>query len=46
MHFHTSGLETVFDYIPREMMPDEYGGKAGKLSALSEQSLALIKGKR
>lgn len=30
-------IETLYDYIPRELLPDEYGGTAGNLSDLREE---------
>lgn len=29
--FHTPGSETLYDFIPREMLPEEYGGYAGPI---------------
>lgn len=27
LHFHAQGSDTLFDYIPREVVPVEFGGK-------------------
>lgn len=34
--FHTPGSETLFNFIPREMIPDEYGGSAGPLNVMKD----------
>lgn len=34
--FHTPDSETIFEFIPREMLPEEYGGKAGPISVMKE----------
>lgn len=38
MHLHSS-LDTFLDnHVPRSMMPDEYGGTAGKLKDLADKA--------
>lgn len=37
MHFHTNTIEELYEFIPREILPEEYGGNAGKLDDLKEQ---------
>uniref|UniRef100_A0A1A9VUG1 CRAL-TRIO domain-containing protein n=1 Tax=Glossina austeni TaxID=7395 RepID=A0A1A9VUG1_GLOAU len=34
MHFHLSPHETLYEHVPKDMLPFEYGGKAGKLCDL------------
>jgi hypothetical protein len=34
INFHTKGSDTLFKYIDRESLPDEYGGSAGSLVTL------------
>jgi CRAL/TRIO domain len=34
--FHTPGSDTIFKFIPRDMLPEEYGGDAGPMSAMKE----------
>ncbi|XP_061403032.1 alpha-tocopherol transfer protein [Musca vetustissima] len=34
LHFHMPKTETAYKFFPREMLPNEYGGKAGKLEDL------------
>lgn len=36
MHFYLSADETFYEHVPKDMMPFEYGGKAGKLCDLRE----------
>lgn len=42
MHFHSYGFETLHNHIPKELLPDEYGGSAGKLEELYVNTLRLI----
>lgn len=42
MHFHSSGYETLYEYIPKNMLPNEYGGNAGKLDEIHKKSLELV----
>lgn len=34
--FHTPGSETLYDFIPREMLPEEYGGYAGPIKDIKD----------
>lgn len=36
MHFHKPGSETLFKYIPKAIMPKEYGGDAGSIEDLKK----------
>lgn len=42
MHFHSSGYETLYEHIPRDMLPFEYGGTIGKVDDLYKKSLELV----
>ena len=33
-HIHSNGLETLHQHVPRKILPNEYGGEAGKLDEL------------
>ena len=46
MRFHTAGIESLYDYVPKDMLPEEYGGKAGKLTDLKEEFMQLMLEKR
>ncbi|XP_025829893.1 alpha-tocopherol transfer protein-like isoform X2 [Agrilus planipennis] len=37
MHFHSSDLSTLYEYVPKDLLPEEYGGESGKLSDLKSQ---------
>ncbi|XP_034107233.1 alpha-tocopherol transfer protein-like [Drosophila albomicans] len=45
MHYHTEGLDSLYEKIPRDMLPNEYGGKAGSMTELKAQWLQNIKEK-
>jgi hypothetical protein len=34
IYTHSNGFETLHQHIPREILPNEYGGEAGKLEEL------------
>uniref|UniRef100_T1P7W3 CRAL/TRIO domain protein n=1 Tax=Musca domestica TaxID=7370 RepID=T1P7W3_MUSDO len=46
MHFHTSGIESLYEFIPQDMLPEEYGGTAGKLEDFKAQFLEKVMEKR
>lgn len=31
MHFHKPGSETLYKSVPKDILPNEYGGKAGEV---------------
>lgn len=39
MHFHTNTIDDLYEFVPREILPEEYGGNAGKLDDLKERFL-------
>lgn len=46
MHFHTSGYESLYEYIPREYLPFEYGGNAGELDKFFTKWITVVKSQR
>lgn len=34
LHVHKAGSETLFDFVPRELLPIEYGGTNGSIKEL------------
>ncbi|XP_071443165.1 alpha-tocopherol transfer protein-like [Hetaerina americana] len=37
IHIHSDGLESLYKFVPKEMLPQEYGGNAGPISEINEQ---------
>lgn len=40
--FHTPGSETIFNFIPKAMLPEEYGGDAGPIKMLKDAWIKLF----
>ncbi|PSN39982.1 hypothetical protein C0J52_20369 [Blattella germanica] len=38
---HSDGLESLYKYVPKEILPEEYGGFAGPISAIHGEFLQL-----
>ncbi|XP_037726829.1 alpha-tocopherol transfer protein-like [Drosophila subpulchrella] len=43
--YHTEGLESLYKEVPRDMLPEEYGGKAGSIAELKARGVQSIKDK-
>ncbi|XP_013113301.1 alpha-tocopherol transfer protein [Stomoxys calcitrans] len=37
MHFHVNGVESLYEHVPREILPEECGGYAGKVEDLCDE---------
>uniref|UniRef100_W8BTC1 Alpha-tocopherol transfer protein n=2 Tax=Ceratitis capitata TaxID=7213 RepID=W8BTC1_CERCA len=46
IHFHLPNADTPYKHFPRDMLPAEYGGKAGSVSELKEKWVKLLAEKR
>lgn len=46
IHFHLPGAETPYRHFPRSMLPEEYGGEAGKMADLKVKWMQLLKEQR
>ncbi|XP_064555505.1 alpha-tocopherol transfer protein isoform X2 [Drosophila montana] len=42
IHFHLPNADTPYKHFPRAMLPEEYGGGAGKMSHLKQQWVHLL----
>lgn len=38
-HFHTSGFESLHEFIPTAILPEEYGGSGGPVSSFYQHNL-------
>ncbi|XP_068141284.1 alpha-tocopherol transfer protein-like isoform X1 [Drosophila tropicalis] len=43
--YHTEGLESLYEDVPKDMLPEEYGGKAGTMAELKTKWLRTLKEK-
>ncbi|EDV45602.1 alpha-tocopherol transfer protein-like [Drosophila erecta] len=41
--YHTEGLDSLYKEVPRDMLPDEYGGKAGSVAELKARGIQSIR---
>jgi hypothetical protein len=39
MHFHTNNYDTLYEFIPRELLPVEYGGSYGTIGEIYKDNL-------
>ncbi|XP_017850607.1 alpha-tocopherol transfer protein-like isoform X1 [Drosophila busckii] len=46
IRFHTTSIDTLYGFVPRAMLPQEYGGAAGSLSTLREQTQKVLAANR
>ncbi|KAL7745722.1 hypothetical protein ACLKA6_009926 [Drosophila palustris] len=46
IHFHLPNADTPYKHFPRAMMPEEYGGEAGKMSDLKQHWMQLLQQQR
>ncbi|KAH8386560.1 hypothetical protein KR093_001205 [Drosophila rubida] len=46
IRFHTSSIDTLYEFVPRDMLPEEYGGSAGPLATLRAQTQKVLADKR
>lgn len=46
MHFHTTGYDSLFEHVSREILPFEYGGKAGAIDDLYDDWMKVLKSRR
>ncbi|KAG8226435.1 hypothetical protein J437_LFUL015103, partial [Ladona fulva] len=35
IHIHSDGLESLYKYVPKDMLPEEYGGNAGPINNIN-----------
>jgi CRAL/TRIO domain len=46
MNFHLPNTTTMFDDVPQELLPNEYGGKAGAMSEIKKNFIKQIEANR
>ncbi|EDV99635.1 alpha-tocopherol transfer protein [Drosophila grimshawi] len=45
INYHTEGMDSLYELIPRDMLPMEYGGKAGTVDEIKQRWLRILKEK-
>ncbi|XP_061398072.1 alpha-tocopherol transfer protein-like [Musca vetustissima] len=46
IQFHVRSIENLFESVPKEMLPSEYGGNSSSIDDLSEEMLNSLRSKR
>ncbi|XP_059223742.1 alpha-tocopherol transfer protein isoform X3 [Stomoxys calcitrans] len=46
IHTHLPGSDTPYEFVPRELLPEEYGGNAGKMSDIRQHWINKLKENR
>lgn len=46
MHFHTHGLDSLHEFLPKDLLPSEYGGVLGPVNNIHEPFMKLVEAKR
>jgi hypothetical protein len=42
IYVHATGLESLYKYVPKEVLPEEYGGYAGPLDVIHGELRNLL----
>ncbi|XP_017871272.1 PREDICTED: alpha-tocopherol transfer protein [Drosophila arizonae] len=45
INYHTEGMESLYQLVPREMLPVEYGGKAGTVAEIKQKWMQIMRDK-
>ncbi|XP_030568312.1 alpha-tocopherol transfer protein-like [Drosophila novamexicana] len=45
INYHTEGMDSLYELVPRDMLPVEYGGKAGTIAEIKQHWLQILKDK-
>lgn len=43
--YHTEGMDSLYELVPRDMLPVEYGGKAGTIAEIKAHWMRVLKEK-
>lgn len=43
IRYHTEGMDSLYKEVPRDMLPNEYGGKAGTVAELKAKGIQSIR---
>lgn len=46
INFHLSGAETLYKYVPKEMLPNDLGGQCGQIADIKSEWVKVLKEKR
>lgn len=46
IYFHTNGLDSLYEHVPKDILPTELGGDVGSMFEISEKFQKLVVSKR
>lgn len=46
LNFHSPNTSTLFDHVPQELLPNEYGGKAGSMCDIKRSFVQQVEKNR
>jgi len=46
LNFHAPGTETLYEFVPLELLPKEYGGSAGNMKDIKSDYIKQIERQR
>ncbi|XP_055374829.1 alpha-tocopherol transfer protein-like [Condylostylus longicornis] len=46
LHFHQPNSETLYEFIEKSILPNEYGGNGGTMEELKQREVEILKSKR
>ncbi|XP_030244448.1 alpha-tocopherol transfer protein [Drosophila navojoa] len=45
INYHTEGMESLYELVPKDMLPVEYGGKAGTVAEIKQKWMQIMRDK-
>lgn len=46
LHFHRGGLESLYEHVPKGLLPSEYEGDLGPIKNIHKDFMKLVEAKR
>lgn len=46
LHFHKPDSDTLYKFVPKDLLPNEYGGKSGEIKEIKTRFVKLVESYR